>query len=103
MSRLAQVRSDLVTPRIWPCSSNSITGSGKSKSMLPRSSRRLFISTASLRIRSKSGNELGVARAGLSIAFKNCVDLGVGHARGGTDHAFDDFVALDAARRRRVA
>ena len=29
MRRLAQVRSDLVTPRIWPCSSNSMTGSGK--------------------------------------------------------------------------
>ena len=95
--RLAQVRSDLVTPRIWPCSSNSITGSGRSKSMLPRSSRRLFISTASVRMRSKSATSVGVARARLGVAFENRVDLGVGHARRRADDAFDDLVALDAA------
>ena len=50
-------------------------------------------------MRSKSATNASVADARFSIALENRVHLGVGHARGGSDDAFDDFVALDAARR----
>ena len=51
----------------------------------------------------EAGNQRGVARAGFGVAFQDGVDFGVGHARGGADDAFDNFVALDAAGRRRAA
>ena len=34
---------------------------------------------------------------GSRVALQNGVYLGIGHARGGADDAFDDFIALDAA------
>ena len=70
ISRFAQVRSARVTPRIWPCSSNSITGSGKSKSIDPRSSRRLFISTASFFMRSKSSTRSAYCGPHLVVALR---------------------------------
>ena len=46
----------------------------------------------------------GIARrASPASPSQDRVHLGVGHARGGADDAFDDFEALDVARRRRAA
>ena len=45
------------------------------------------------------GNEAGITRASFRIALENCVDFGVRHARSRADHAFNNFIALDAARR----
>jgi hypothetical protein len=55
MRRWAQLRSERVTDFIAPNSSNSMMGSGRSKSMEPRRSRLRLRISASCFMRSKAG------------------------------------------------
>src|ERR1700722_17688875 len=70
--RCAMLRSERVMLFINPNSSNSMTGSGKSKSIDPRRCR---------------------------LAFDHIVDGSVGHALGGADNAFAQLVTRDLASR----
>ena len=45
----------------------------------------------------EAGDKGGIACARCRVALQNRVDLGVGHARRRADHAFDNFVALQAS------
>ncbi len=70
-----------------PASSNSMIGSGRSKSIEPRSWRRRLSSSASSFMRRKFVDQRRVARGHFRIAFEHFVDVGVGHALGGANHA----------------
>ncbi len=80
-----------------PHSSNSMSGSGRSKSMEPRCMRLRLRIRASSRISSKRADEGGVALAQSGVAFEQQVHVGVGHALGAADDAAAELLRDDVA------
>ena len=87
------LRSERVMLFINPNSSNSMTGSGRSKSIEPLRSRLRFRISARSRISSKRGHQFGVALARAGIAFEHHIHVGVSHAFDRANDAFAQFVA----------
>ena len=81
------LRGARVTPVISPNSSNSISGSGRSKSMDPRRTRLLVEHQRQLLHQLEPLHQRPVALAQAGIAFQQQVDVGVGHALHAADHA----------------
>ena len=78
---------------IRPSSSNSITGSGRSKSIEPRACRAAIEQQRELFHAAEIVHERRVALGHLRIAFEHLVDVGVRHALGGANHARREFGA----------
>ena len=87
ISRCAMLRGARVTPVIAPNWSNSISGSGRSKSIEPRRTRLRFSTSASSCISSKRSTSGAVALAQRRVAFQQQVDVGVRHPLHAADHA----------------
>ena len=81
------LRGARVTPVISPNSSNSISGSGRSKSIEPRRCALAVQDQRQLLHQLEARDQRRVALAQRRVAFQQQVDVGVGHALGAADHA----------------
>ena len=87
-----------MTPIISPCGSNSISGSGRSKSMEPRlhalavqHQRELFHQLETVRPAARS------AARRACVAFEKQMHVGIGHPLGAADDAARELLADDIA------